>query len=148
MIETNLGLQQFQGQPPTFFPKSKFKDNVTPNEQVTFYIRTDPSANDPAAKNPGDRRPGDRNPSDRRPGDRNPGDRRPGDRRTGGKAPQFGNIQFGGVVQSSGGCMGCHGVAQLQGYSFSFVLLDNQYGGAPDTLTDFTIPPTPDAPQD
>ncbi|MCG8456778.1 MAG: hypothetical protein MI919_10905, partial [Holophagales bacterium] len=47
-----------------------------------------------------------------------------------------------------GGCMGCHGVAQLSGYAFSFVLLDNQYGAAPDTLTDFAIPPTPDPPAD
>lgn len=45
-----------------------------------------------------------------------------------------------------GGCMGCHGVAQLSGYSFSFVLLDNQYGASPDTQTAFTIPPTPDQP--
>ncbi len=40
-----------------------------------------------------------------------------------------------------GGCMGCHGVAQLSGYSFSFVLLDNQFGAAPDTVTEFTLPP-------
>jgi hypothetical protein len=45
-----------------------------------------------------------------------------------------------------GGCMGCHGVAQLSGYAFSFVLLDNQYGAVPDTLTNFGIPPTPDPP--
>lgn len=45
-----------------------------------------------------------------------------------------------------GGCMGCHGVAQLSGYAFSFVLLDNQYGAKPDTLTDFAIAPTPDPP--
>ena len=40
-----------------------------------------------------------------------------------------------------GGCMGCHGVAQLSGYSFSFVLLENQYGGAPDTVDKFSIAP-------
>lgn len=42
-----------------------------------------------------------------------------------------------------GGCMGCHGVAQTQGYSFSFVLLDNQAGGSPDTQEEVVIPPLP-----
>jgi hypothetical protein len=45
-----------------------------------------------------------------------------------------------------GGCMGCHGVAQLSGYSFSFVLLDNQYGAIPDSQHSFAIPPTPGQP--
>jgi hypothetical protein len=42
-----------------------------------------------------------------------------------------------------GGCMGCHGVAQTGGYSFSFVLLDNQAGGSPDTQEEVVIPPLP-----
>lgn len=42
-----------------------------------------------------------------------------------------------------GGCMGCHGVAQTEGYSFSFVLLDNQAGGSPDTQEEVVIPPVP-----
>ncbi len=45
-----------------------------------------------------------------------------------------------------GGCMGCHGVAQISGYSFSFVLLGNQAGAAPDTLTHVDIPPPPPTP--
>lgn len=50
------------------------------------------------------------------------------------------------LAYNMGGCMGCHGVAQLSGYSFSFVLLDNQYGGAPDTVDDFSVPPVVQSP--
>ncbi|MEM8963927.1 MAG: hypothetical protein AAGD38_20755, partial [Acidobacteriota bacterium] len=46
-------------------------------------------------------------------------------------------------AHNMGGCMGCHGVSQLNGYSFSFVLLGNQQGGVPDTLTEVDIPPPP-----
>ena len=42
-----------------------------------------------------------------------------------------------------GGCMGCHGVAQQLGYSFSFVLLGNQSGAAIDTQQEAEIPPNP-----
>lgn len=41
------------------------------------------------------------------------------------------------------GCMGCHGVAQTKGYSFSFVLLDGQRGADVDTQTNFVPPPVP-----
>lgn len=40
-----------------------------------------------------------------------------------------------------GGCMGCHGVAQAKGYSFSFVLFDGQAGADVDTQTSFNPPP-------
>ena len=40
-----------------------------------------------------------------------------------------------------GGCMGCHGVAQNKGYSFSFVLFNGQRGADVDTQTDFTTSP-------
>lgn len=40
-----------------------------------------------------------------------------------------------------GGCMGCHGVAQLKGYSFSFILLEGQGGADVDTEEDFTVAP-------
>jgi hypothetical protein len=58
------------------------------------------------------------------------------------------NITFVRVPYNMGGCMGCHGVAQSRGYSFSFVLLDGYAGAATDTETHFdippvTIPPTP-----
>ena len=44
-------------------------------------------------------------------------------------------------VYNMGGCMGCHGVAQANGYSFSFVLLGNQTGAVPDTQVVVDIPP-------
>ncbi len=40
-----------------------------------------------------------------------------------------------------GGCMGCHGVAQIQGYNFSFVLLAGNDGAKTDTTTHFDLPP-------
>ncbi|HWM93426.1 MAG TPA: hypothetical protein VN493_21880 [Thermoanaerobaculia bacterium] len=42
-----------------------------------------------------------------------------------------------------GGCMGCHGVVQAKGYSFSFVLFDGQRGADVDTQTSFVPPPIP-----
>jgi len=35
-----------------------------------------------------------------------------------------------------GGCMGCHGVAQINGYAFSFVALIGQGGTEPETMSD------------
>ncbi|MAI27439.1 MAG: hypothetical protein CMN75_15535, partial [Spirochaeta sp.] len=35
-----------------------------------------------------------------------------------------------------GGCMGCHGVAQTTGYSYSFTAREGQGGATPDTVTD------------
>jgi hypothetical protein len=40
-----------------------------------------------------------------------------------------------------GGCMGCHGVAQVRGYAFSFILLEGQAGADVDTEKDFTVAP-------
>lgn len=42
-----------------------------------------------------------------------------------------------------GGCMGCHGVVQAKGYSFSFVLFDGQRGADVDTQERFVPPPIP-----
>ena len=39
-----------------------------------------------------------------------------------------------------GGCMGCHGVAQIQGYNFSFVLLGGNDGAETDTQDRFDLP--------
>ncbi len=99
VIETNLGLQQFQGQPPSFFPAVNFKTKVDPNTSVSDFVRT-------------------------------------------GTSSKFGNISYGGTTYSTGGCMGCHGVAQLQGFSFSFVLLAGQAGADPDSELDFLAPLT------
>lgn len=47
-----------------------------------------------------------------------------------------------------GGCMGCHGVAQIKGYNFSFVFADGQAGSDIDTQYHFAVaggaPPSQD----
>ena len=47
--------------------------------------------------------------------------------------------------KNMGGCMGCHGIAQLNGYTFSFVSQDGQRGAGIDTETpgQFEAAPTP-----
>jgi hypothetical protein len=52
----------------------------------------------------------------------------------GGQTPQAFNM---------GGCMGCHGVSEVKGFSFSFVLLEGQLGADVDTEDDFNVPPLP-----
>lgn len=52
------------------------------------------------------------------------------------------NITYGGQGLNMGGCMGCHGVAQQNGYAFSFVLLDGTRGATADTESEENIPPT------
>jgi len=58
----------------------------------------------------------------------------------------FQNLGFQGQGYNMGGCMGCHGVAQLDGYSFSFVLLLGQRGAVIDTQTYFPEPKRPPPP--
>ena len=53
----------------------------------------------------------------------------------------FPNVTFGGAPYNMGGCQGCHGVAQQDGYAFSFVLLDGQGGALADTEEEENIPP-------
>ena len=95
VIETNLGLQQFQGLPPNvravpqFASRPQYSPNVSP---FNF-------------------------------------DREHGT-----------NVFYGGTAMNTGGCMGCHGVAQSRGFSFSFVLLGGQAGADPDTEAEFAIP--------
>ena len=108
VVESNVGLQQFQGLPPTGDPNvitviDHYASNHVTSQFGSVFQR---SAENVASRTMKDT-----------------------------------NHQF-----TMGGCMGCHGVAQLSGYSFSFVLLDNQYGAIPDTQAAFTIPPTPDQP--
>jgi hypothetical protein len=52
------------------------------------------------------------------------------------------NMTYGGNAMNMGGCQGCHGVAQQNGYSFSFVLLDGVNGAKADTEDDADIPAT------
>lgn len=53
----------------------------------------------------------------------------------------FMNFAAGAKPVNMGGCMGCHGVAQSKGYSFSFVLLGGYQDALTDTETHFEIPP-------
>ena len=101
VIETNDGLQQFQGLPP--FPDviAHFQPKVMA-ENVNAFVRD--GKNLVSHLSP-----------------------------TEGKAT--------GV--NMGGCMGCHGVAQLRGFSFSFVLEDGQAGAGVDTQINFQVPPIP-----
>ncbi len=92
VIETNTGLQQFQGIPPLVNVISNYSE-VPSNPGFTF--------------------------------------NRLGD-----------NVAYDRGGHNTGGCMGCHGVAQLNGYSFSFVLLGGQAGADPDTEKDFLPPLT------
>lgn len=142
VIESNLGLQQFQGVPPAFAPVDHFTMPTPPNDagggqrghrgggggapEIVpnpdgFHFRHDlnnlswriaPRVKDAEPQSDIHQNSG-----------------------------QFSGKKRG--AWNMGGCMGCHGVAQSDGYSFSFVLLDNQAGGAPDSQTDFVIPPLP-----
>ncbi len=91
VIETNAGLQEFQGQPPLTSVVSKFSS--VPSNGANAFARDNK------------------------------------------------NMQFMGSAHNMGGCMGCHGVAQTKGFSFSFVLLGGQEGAAIDTESHFEIPP-------
>lgn len=92
VVETNNGLQNFQGLPPNITPVSTYK-GFTPT--------------------------------------------------TGAYNPNVPNVSWGSTAYNMGGCMGCHGVAQLLGSNFSFVLLDGLRGAGIDTPTDVSIPPDP-----
>lgn len=94
VIETNEGLQHFQGQPPQLAPIKNFQ-NLIPANGTTGFQRDKP------------------------------------------------NLAFFGAGYTMGGCMGCHGVAEVKGYSFSFVLLGGQRGAGADTQRSFEIPPPP-----
>jgi hypothetical protein len=92
VIETNDGLQQFQGLPPLAAPIPQFQKLITKNGTLEFNRKTP-------------------------------------------------NLAFFGTGYNMGGCMGCHGVAEVKGYSFSFVLFGGQRGAGADTQESFEIPP-------
>ncbi|MGH2626690.1 MAG: hypothetical protein ACRDHY_08585, partial [Anaerolineales bacterium] len=94
VIETNEGLQHFQGLPPLAAPISQFQNIIAKNGTLQFNRNTP-------------------------------------------------NLAFFGAGYNMGGCMGCHGVAEVKGYSFSFVLLGGQRGAGADTQHTFEIPPPP-----
>jgi hypothetical protein len=97
VVETNRGLQNFQGLPR----------GVTPNAQYNGFPAANTTAYDPTQPN-----------------------------------VAFQN-QYPVPPVDMGGCMGCHGVAQVLGSSFSFVLFDGPRGAAIDTPSDVAIPPNP-----
>jgi hypothetical protein len=100
VIETNVGLQNFQGLPPATAAIAHFaappvgRGQITPNKTLRFNRTTN-------------------------------------------------NMSFGGNGYNMGGCMGCHGVAQSKGFSFSFVLAGGQAGGDVDTEKVFNVAPKP-----
>jgi len=95
VIETNQGLQNFQGLPPLAAPIANFQKNGIVKNGTLQFNRNTP------------------------------------------------NLSFNGSAINMGGCMGCHGVAQIKGFSFSFVLLGGQQGADVDTEKSFTVPPPP-----
>lgn len=101
VIETNEGLQHFQGLPPGVSPVAPFNTVIPANHAVTAFNRGANNVTFSPAGNP--------------------------------------NLPLKGY--NMGGCMGCHGVAQAKGYSFSFVLFDGQAGADVDTQTSFNPPP-------
>ena len=108
VIETNLGLQDFQGLPPnqpTFAP-AQYANTPAKGQPITSGTRVVPGNSLDAFDRGAD------------------------------------NIAAIGSGQNMGGCMGCHGVAQQNGYSFSFVLLGGVHSAQRDTESDENIPPT------
>lgn len=93
VIETNEGLQHFQGQPPRTIPIYNYRGVGVGVNDTTNFLRHN------------------------------------------------NNTSFNRVAYNMGGCMGCHGVAQSKGFSFSFVLLGGREGAKTDTETNFEIPP-------
>ena len=97
VVETNTGLQHFEGLPPGVSVTPYYTQNVT--------IKS--TANPPLMFE-----------------------------------STFPNVIFNRQQQlpvNMGGCMGCHGVAQLNGYNFSFVFQNGQRGSGLDTQIHFEV---------
>ncbi|HEX5721027.1 MAG TPA: hypothetical protein VF179_33050, partial [Thermoanaerobaculia bacterium] len=101
VIETNEGLQHFQGLPPLVSAVIPFSTASSPpeNHALAFDRTASNVVFSPA-----------------------------------GKPSEIAGFNM-------GGCMGCHGVAQNKGYSFSFVLFDGQRGANVDTQLSFEAAP-------
>ncbi|MEM9544960.1 MAG: hypothetical protein AAGA77_03260 [Bacteroidota bacterium] len=104
VIETNEGLQHFQGQPPATYPIARYS---TP-DSLPYHSPTMP----PLVANGNFTFMRDNR-----------------------------NMVFHNKAINMGGCMGCHGVAQSEGYSFSFVLLGGYDGASTDSQMEFDLPP-------
>ncbi len=117
LAETNHGLQHFQGQPPGTDPIPNY-----------FYNDQSKVAHLP----------------DRPPYPSNAGNEGPVPTATGIPGPfqrDNANMSHGRTGHNMGGCMGCHGVVQSRGFSFSFVLLGGYLGSATDTQRIFDSQP-------
>ena len=101
VIETNEGLQHFQGLPPAVNAVVPF--NTASHPPVNTALAFDRTASNVVFSPTG-------------------------------QQPEVAGFNM-------GGCMGCHGVAQAKGYSFSFVLFDGQRGADVDTELSFVAPP-------
>lgn len=144
VIESNLGLQQFQGTPPGFDPVDHYTKAMPPPGTSGRTRGQGGSAPQIVANSDLFHfKHGDNNLAWRiAPRVANLVPKSQIHSTADGHTPgDFSNSKRG--AYNMGGCMGCHGVAQTQGYSFSFVLLDNQAGGSPDTQTEVIIPPLP-----
>jgi len=142
VVESNVGLQQFLGLPPDTTPIDHYakpqtppggsgrtgNDGVNPNAASTFDLTAKNLAFRIAPRSP----PAYDSDDTTRTSNQTVIHGRDGDK----DETKQGAFNM-------GGCMGCHGVAQISGYSFSFVLLDNQSGAAPDTQEVVDIPPPP-----
>ncbi|MEM7481052.1 MAG: hypothetical protein AAF481_07735 [Acidobacteriota bacterium] len=118
-LETNLGLQHFQGLAPLTSVNGKFSGTAPAGCTLTGGCPSGIQNNGSA-----------------------------GFARTGYNLA-FGTLvkdQIQPVAYNMGGCMGCHGVSQLRGSSFSFVLLAGQAGADADTERTFTQQPPPTVP--
>ena len=149
VIETNLGLQEFRGLPPGIVPTNQYaaqpytcvndpstscdpSDNAEENQLNTtcgellgavYYLSRPPPMNQLCVPS---------NSTSRYPGTA-PGEYDlfplPYNR-------QGHNMRASQQEFNMGGCMGCHGVAQTTGYSYSFTAREGQGGATPDTVTD------------
>lgn len=108
VLETNVGLQQFRGQPPSANVLG-FKNYKGANGGG-IQANSDPLKFARGAANTAF---GQYQTNSYLKGKLNPG--------------------FTPVAVNMGGCMGCHGIAQIQGTSFSFVLKNGQAGARPET---------------
>lgn len=103
VVETNTGLQRFQGLPPGVFgPSPPTRGSLTPYYTKKVDIRSTSVSFE----------------------------------------RDFDNVIFNRELRdpvNMGGCMGCHGVAQLKGFNFSFVFSDGQDGADIDTQYHFVV---------
>ena len=153
MLESNLGLQKFRGQPPKTHPTEWFKrygatDNLDGVCSDKSPLAGMPCSVDPKDPGHADTHCGGAPPimgvcSKMSPAERDESCVSDDECIFGAKCVKpycvvsFKPLKENNVYQAGkvnmGGCMGCHGIAQLNGYTFSFVSQDGQRGAGIDT---------------